>query len=167
MSALRDADARMFAASGELGQALTSAVQPYFKVARIRDYNSWWALARMDSLLLQDHVRRGEFNAELAARIANRMTGECKKSLKRLSEKSEGWLKKGCIPRLSVLLQKFAGTLRRQLLHNLQVKRDGSISYESRLNLWPCGHGATCACDEMCKAYFDALRDVTMNGLLF
>ena len=79
MSALRDADARMFAASGKLGEALTSVVQPYFKLERIRDCNSWWALARMDSLLLRDHVRRGEFNVELAARIANRMTGECQK----------------------------------------------------------------------------------------
>ena len=132
MSALRDADARMFAASGEPGQALTSFVQPYFKLARIRDCSSWWASDRMDSLLLQEHVRRGEFNAELAARIANRMTGECKKPLKRLSERSEGLaserLHSSSLSSVAEVCRDVEAAAPTQ--PSVEVKRDGSISYE-------------------------------------
>lgn len=187
-SALRGADARMAAVTGELGDVLISGVQPYFRSERIREYNSWWALARMDALILWHKLGMGEADVECEARIANRMTSECQKLLHWLADKSEGSAR----VRLQILAQTPIVDVGKYVevtaptQPSVEVKRDGSISYEevsrdgqpdmsayidhmeaSKRNLWLCGHGADCACDEMCKAYFDALRDITKNGLSF
>jgi 3-oxoacyl-ACP reductase-like protein len=80
-------DARMAAVTQELGEDLMDGVQPYFKVERIREYNGWWALVKMDTMLLWETLRKGETDEARIRSIKNRMTSECQKLLLWLTKK--------------------------------------------------------------------------------
>jgi fatty acid synthase subunit beta len=187
-------DARMASVTEELGEDLMNGVQPFFNVNKVREYNAWWALAKMDVLILWDALKQGKKDEDRARNIKNRMTVECQKLL--------AWLAKRSEPKVAEIMQALAespvktvGTyveLTAPTEPYVEVDKDGSIVYKevprkdqpdmkAYINkmqvssedpksryLGIGGYGVQDNyCSDMTKKYFDALRDITSNGLSF
>lgn len=187
-------DARMAAVTEELGEDLLNGVQPFFHVDKVREYNCWWALAKMDALLLWDRLKKGEEAETQVRNIANRMTQDCKNLLL--------WLAKQSTPEVAKTLQSLAespvqaiGTyveLTAPTEPHVEVKRDGTVVYteearqdepdikayidkmqqrsdEPKKRICAIGgYGMeNNFCPNMTRNYFDALRDIMSNGLSF
>jgi fatty acid synthase subunit alpha len=187
-------DARVVAITEELGEDLLNGVQPYFNVNKIREYNGWWNLAKMDTLLLWEKLQKGEKDDDRARNIKNRMTHDCKKLLV--------WLVKRSTAEAAVTLQGLADSPVREIgayvelaaptEPHVEVKSDGTIVYSEQARkdeqdlqgyinkMQQCSDNPSTRClaigtygveDNYCSKmttnYFDALRDIMNNGLSF
>jgi len=187
-------DSRIGAVTEELGEELITGVQPFFDTGKIREYNGWWALAKMDSLLLWDALQKGKNDDVRMRNIKNRMTEDCKSLLLWLAQRSAP----AVAQKLEILAEcpvKDIGTyieLTAPTEPQVEVKRDGSIVYSEQarqgqpdimayVDKMQQGSGDAqqrflaiggfaaqdIYCPSMTKNYFDALRDIASNGLSF
>jgi fatty acid synthase subunit beta len=186
-------DARLAAVTAELGEDLMNGVQPYFTTDRIREYNGTWALARRDTMLLWHTLKSGGSDEGRASNIKNRMTPECKKLLLWLVQRSSPEVAKALqaladcpVKAVGSYLDSFSPTE-----PHVEVKRDGTVAYSEQpragqpdikayidkmqesskaknkyLAIGGFGEQDN-YCPKMTDVYFNALRDITNNGLSF
>ena len=82
-------DVRMTGATSELGENVTKGAQAYFKVESLREYSPWWALTKLDVMVLWNELKNAKRDGEHESRIANRKTRECQKLVNWLADRSE------------------------------------------------------------------------------